>query len=607
MADQTISLARMAGDAALAAFFSGEKRAARENARMQYEAELKAYLEAGDGQAGIRLDGVAQALRRQEKPVVPFHWEIEFPEVFDLDDFLRVRGGFDAMVGNPPFAGKNTLIEGNAAGYLEWLKTEHAESHGNADLVAHFFRRAFTLLKKDGCFGLIATNTIGQGDTRSTGLRWICLHEGTIYRAVKRLKWPGEAAVIVSVVHVCKGEVPGTHWLSGREVGRITAYLFHSGGHEEPATLAENEGKSFIGSYVLGMGFTFDDTDKDGVASPIAVMQRLIEKDPRNSERIFPYLGGDEMNNSPTHAHHRYVINFEDFPLRRKETGHSWFDLREETQREQLREGIVAPDYPRPVAADWPDLLRIVEERSKGTRAAHSTAHWWHFERSRIELARALAGRVSALAVSRVTQQVAFVRIPSSIVAAETTVVVAESGGAAFAVLQSRPHEIWARFMASSLEDRLRYTPTDCFETFPFPAAYEQHPALDSAGQAYYDHRAGLMVRNNEGLTKTYNRFHRPDEYSPDILKLRELHEAMDRAVLDAYGWQDLQPKCDFFPEFDEEEADDAESGRPRQKKYRYRWPDEIHDEVLARLLALNRERAGLFAGLRAHRLAETR
>jgi hypothetical protein len=102
------------------------------------------------------------------------------------------------------------------------------------------------------------------------------------------------------------------------------------------------------------------------------------------------------------------------------------------------------------------------------------------------------------------------------------------------------------------------------------------------------------MIRNNEGLTKTYNRFHRPNECSPDILRLRELHDIMDRAVLDAYGWHDLQPKCDFFPEFDDEEDDDAESSHTGQKKYRYRWTDEIHDEVLARLLALNRERAGL-------------
>jgi hypothetical protein len=153
--------------------------------------------------------------------------------------------------------------------------------------------------------------------------------------------------------------------------------------------------------------------------------------------------------------------------------------------------------------------------------------------------------------------------------------------------LQSRLHE------ASSLEDRLRYTPTDCFETFPFPASYENDFQLEQTGQAYYDFRAELMVRTNKGLTKTYNDFHRPDERSPDIIKLRELHNAMDRAVLDAYGWHDLKLVCDFFPEFEEDEDSDAsDSGRPRPKKYRYRWPDDVHDEVLARLLALNQQRA---------------
>jgi hypothetical protein len=367
MADQATSLARMAGDTVLAAFFSGEKRAARENARKEHESELKAYLEGADADAGVRLDDVARALRKQEKPVVPFHWEIEFPEVFDLDDFLHVRGGFDAMVGNPPFAGKNTLIEGNAKGYVDWLKTEHAESHGNADLVAHFFRRSFTQLRRDGCFGLIATNTIGQGDTRSTGLRWICLHGGTIYRAVKRLKWPGEAAVVVSVVHVCKGDAPGPYWLSGREVERITAYLFHAGGHEDPAKLRENEG-TFQGSIVLGIGFTFDDTDEDGVASPIAEMHRLIEKDTRNGERIFPYLGGEEVNSSPTHAHHRYVINFADFPLRRAHLGELWVNASEKRRKEWLGDGVVPLDYQPPVASDWPDLLAVVESRVKPER-----------------------------------------------------------------------------------------------------------------------------------------------------------------------------------------------------------------------------------------------
>ena len=76
------------------------------------------------------------------------------------------------------------------------------------------------------------------------------------------------------------------------------------------------------------------------------------------------------------------------------------------------------------------------------------------------------------------------------------------------------------------------------------------------------------MVHNNEGLTKTYNRFHDPDERSPDILKLRELHAAMDRAVLDAYGWTDLKPTCEFLLD----------------ESTRLTWAEEARDELLARL-----------------------
>ena len=101
------------------------------------------------------------------------------------------------------------------------------------------------------------------------------------------------------------------------------------------------------------------------------------------------------------------------------------------------------------------------------------------------------------------------------------------------------------------------------------------------------------MVRNNEGLTKTYSRFHDPDERSPDILRLRELHAAMDRAVLDAYGWTDLKPTCEFLLDYEEDEDEDENGrGRRRKKPWRYRWPDDFRDEVLARLLELNRQRA---------------
>ena len=128
------------------------------------------------------------------------------------------------------------------------------------------------------------------------------------------------------------------------------------------------------------------------------------------------------------------------------------------------------------------------------------------------------------------------------------------------------------------MKDDAVYTPSDCFEAFPaglfvaagFQPAGEKEqvgnllPQLEAAGRAYYEFRAALMVKNNEGLTKTYNRFHDPDERSADIARLRELHAAMDRVVLDAYGWTDLKPRCEFL--LDYEEDDDEESGGGRRR-----------------------------------------
>ena len=515
---------------------------------------------------------------------------MEFPEVFD-----RGGPGFDAVVGNPPFAGKNTVAAANPAAYPGWLKALHTGSHGNADLAAHFFRRAFNLLRKGGTLGLIATNTISQGDTRSTGLRWICEHGGEIYRAQRRFKWPGEAAVIVSVIHAIKGGYAEKRELDGKAVDLITAFLFHGGGHTNPNILRANAGKSFIGSYVLGMGFTFDDKGNKGISTPISDMERLIHENPRNQNVIFPYIGGDEVNSSPIHAHHRYVINFRNWPLRRAGLGESWSDADEDRRKGWLQEGVVPQDYQGPVAVDWPELLGIVEEKVKPGRA-HLTKNaigrkrkkfWWQYGSLASELHIAIAELDRVLAISLTTSHIQFAFLSPNQVFSHNLVVLPLVTFAAFCTLQSRPHEIWARFFGSTLEDRLCYTPTDCFETFPFPNEWETHPSLEAAGEAYYTFRAQLMENSTIGLTKTYNRFHDPKERDPQILKLRALHAEMDRAVLNAFGWTDIPTDCEFLLDYEIDE----ETWGNRKKPYRYRWPDEIHDEVLARLLALNAKR----------------
>lgn len=190
---------RLMSDVALAAFFTTLSESKRNAKKITRELATKVNLWRSGSLERSDIEAIASIPKRYEKPVLPFHWETEFPRVFD-----RENPGFDAIVGNPPFAGKNTLIEAHPEGYLSWLRDIHPESHGNSDLVAHFFRRGFTLLRQGGALGLIATNTIAQGDTRTTGLRFICQHGGQIYNATRRYRWPGVAAVVVSVVHIFK-------------------------------------------------------------------------------------------------------------------------------------------------------------------------------------------------------------------------------------------------------------------------------------------------------------------------------------------------------------------------------------------------------------------
>ena len=289
------------------------------------------------------------------------------------------------------------------------------------------------------------------------------------------------------------------------------------------------------------------------------------------------------------------MISFWDYPLRREDLGKLWKDADTDQRREWRREGIVPTDYPEPAAADWPELLAIVEERVKPDRDGQNRkalrVRWWQYAEKRPGLYAAIHPPIyhKVIAMSRVGHHGAVNFLPDDMVYSDSLIVFPLPTHAAFCALQSRPHEIWARFFGSSMKDDLRYTPSDVFETFPFPTGWTANPALEAAGEAYYSFRADLMRDNAEGLTKTYNRFHDPDDRCPDVAELRDLHAEMDRVVLDAYGRTDIPTMCKFFPEH--ESDDESPSGRKR-RRYRYRWPDPVRDEVLGRLIALNAHRA---------------
>jgi hypothetical protein len=234
-------------------------------------------------------------------------------------------------------------------------------------------------------------------------------------------------------------------------------------------------------------------------------------------------------------------------------------------------------------AAQYPDLLKIVEEqvrpereRLHGPGDARNREYWWQFGAYRAGMRRAIYRLRRVLVRSRVSELHTISFVPKGWVYNEQTIVFAFDDDYHFALLQSNVHEVWLRKQASSLRTDIRYTPTDCFDTFSFPQSPPQESKDYAAqvGAAYHEHRRQIMLARHLGLTKTYNLFHNPRCGDSDIVRLRELHAEMDRAILACYGWQDLDPGHGFH-----------ENDRGQM---RFTVSPEARRELLMRLLDLN-------------------
>jgi hypothetical protein len=462
----------------------------------------------------------------------PLHWPLEFPEAF-----LSGRG-LDAVIGNPPFQGGQKITGALGTDYRDWLVTWLADGRrGSADLVSYFFLRASRLLGRRGGVGLLATNTIAQGDTREVGLDHLTTTGWTITRAVKSRPWPGDASLEVAEVWLHRGGWQSQSVLEDARVVGITAALEPLGRVRGPANrLAANAGRCYIGSYVLGTGFLLSPGEAQG----------LVDRDPRNAEVLFPYLTGEDLNTSPDQAPNRWVINFFEWPIERAET--------------------------------YPDCMTIVREKVKPFRERNPNRQrrelWWRFTRPAPELQSAIRGLDRVLAIALVSKTVAPAFVPAGMVFAHKLGVFAYDDDVHFGLLSSAFHYWWAVTRSSTLRADLNYSPTDCFETFPQPQLTE---GLTKAGSALDAHRRALMLERWEGLTKTYNRVHDPDERAEDIVELRRLHVELDHTVAVAYGWDDLPMDHNFHE---------------TRQGVRYTLGPATRTELLDRLLELNHQRA---------------
>ncbi|MEW6381439.1 MAG: type IIL restriction-modification enzyme MmeI [bacterium] len=522
---------------------------------LQTDAFLRGEMEAGKEISRIARAALSVDLPPGKPPRKPFHWPLEFPEVFS-----RQNGGFDALVGNPPFLGGQRITGVLGSSYRDWLVHHVAGGRrGSADLVAYFFLRAWSLIREGGGFGLLAVNTIAEGDTRQAGLEAMVRAGAVIHAAYPNEPWPGKAAVVTSRVHVHKGEWRGERSLLGRPAPFISAFLSD---REEwsPKRLKANEGKSFQGSNVLGLGFTLTENEA----------MELLANNPDNHEVIYPYLNGEDLNAHPNQQHSRWIICFWDWP---KDKAEQWKE-------------------PYQIVAS-----RVRHERENNKYSKWARENWWLYERPRPELYHAI-GRGSSfvyhpstweptatpmttvIVSARVTKHFSPLLVKNHFVFSEQLVVFAYDSYAYLALLCSSLFCVWVKKQSSTLGQGMRFTPSDCFETFPFPSDVDS-PYLLQLGQGVQLLRTEIMNCDWIGLTRLYNRFHDPEESNVSIEKLRDLQCEIDVAVARAYGWGDLDLEHGFhevpyLPEID---------------RVRFTISERARLEVLRRLSELNRQR----------------
>ena len=432
------------------------------------------------------------------------------------------------VVGNPPFLGGKLLRRELGDAYVDALfKAWAGRVPPEADFCCYWFEQARAQIAVGGTrrAGLLATQGIRGGANREV-LKHI-KESGDIFFAVSDREWILDgAAVHISMVGFDDGG-ESDRVLDGQPVPAIHANLSASAADTTQARiLPENRGLSFMGDTKVG---PFDIPEN-------LAREMLTARNPHgkpNSDVVRPWVNGLDITRTPQRM---WII---DFPPGMEE-----------------REAML---YEQP----YEYVRRHVRPKRAGNKRAVYRERWWIHGEARPDMRAALAKRDRYIATTTVSKHRMFVWLPPETLPDHQLIVFARDDDWFFGVLHSRFHQVWALRMGTQLEDRPRYTPTTCFETFPFPwppatplgkltrTQEDQRTAIAQAARALDAQRNEWLGDRSDPqrtLTALYNA--RP-------AWLINAHAALDDVVAAAYGWP----------------AD---------------LPD---DEILSRLLALNRER----------------
>ncbi|MBI1284995.1 MAG: N-6 DNA methylase [Thiobacillus sp.] len=463
----------------------------------------------------------------------------------------------DVIIGNPPFLGVKLLKPNFGADYVKRLRKAYPEVPGMADFCVYWFRRAEAHLPActpqdplAGRGGLVGTQNIRNNASRVGGLDPICA-SGTIIEAVDNQPWSGEANVHVSIANWIKtqdaallpklrrlwfkiepakakarrmrgsGQASKDYELDMREVAHINASLSDKVDVGIAVRLACNTTTVVSQGITPGhSGFLISSEERDLLAAN------------GSGEVLHPYLVGDDLLSGRPIT--RHIIDFGAMNI------------------------LEARHYKAAFALLTQRVLPDIQAKSQDSERSSSIDFWWRHWRGRAELIDAIGKIPRYLTCSRVTKRPIFVFVDAAIRPGDALQVFALADDYSFGVLQSAAHAQWFIANCSKLTERLRYTSESVFDTFPWPqsATIEQIGAVAEAGRrlrALRDHSLQSMKGGLRALYRTLD--------LPGKNPLRDAHDALDAAVLKAYGFSPKRDLLEQLLELNQRVAADISAG----------------------------------------------
>ncbi|WP_394993150.1 DNA methyltransferase [Emticicia sp.] len=436
----------------------------------------------------------------------------------------------DVIIGNPPYQSKNKMQAEFGVEYMNKLRNAYAEVPGRADFCVYWFYKGHKTLKNNGRAGLVATNTIRQNYSREGSLDYIVKNGGTIFNAVNSQDWSGEAAVFVSIVNWIKGEYEGDKFLFSYNEKNV---LFAT----KQATINSSLSLEVdvAAAKVLECNrhpkcvFQGQSHGHEGFLLPVNEAKKILTQNPDYKEVMKPFLIADELIGNLNSQPKRFVIDFSGKDLIQSASLKTPFKIVEKN---------VLPDRKEKgekQQAENDEAIKINPQATVNKHHINFYNNWWHLSYSREDLLEKIKPLKRYISCARISKRNIFEFVSTEIRPNDALMVFSFDDYYSFGIIHSVIHFEWWKAKCSTLEDRLRYTANTIWDTFSFPQnPYSQSVIrVTEVAKQLHQERTKMLQDYKMSLRDLYRTLEKPGRN-----RLRELHEILDTAVGECYGFE---------------------------------------------------------------------